>query len=154
MIQLVFDDQTGDAGKFSLIVGDNDGADGKRLRGDPCVVSPDRCSLLFKKRANPRILSRRVLVDPHQRQPLRQGGQTGAIALAIDAFFRAELQFAQHDRRQANGAERFGLQPSADLLPAFVHRVGDETERAYRRSDALDRRRQLMEAWSDFVIKS
>jgi hypothetical protein len=35
-----------------------------------------------------------------------------------------------------------------------VHRVGDETERAYRRSDALDRRRQLMEAWSDFVIKS
>jgi integrase len=37
---------------------------------------------------------------------------------------------------------------------ALAHRVGDETERAYRRSDALGRRRQLMEAWSDFVMKS
>jgi integrase len=37
---------------------------------------------------------------------------------------------------------------------ALAHRVGNETERAYRRSDALDRRRQLMEAWSDFVINS
>jgi hypothetical protein len=27
---------------------------------------------------------------------------------------------------------------------AVAHRVGDETERAYRRSDALDRRRKLM----------
>jgi integrase len=37
---------------------------------------------------------------------------------------------------------------------ALAHRVGDETERAYRRSDALDRWRQLMGAWSDFVVKS
>jgi hypothetical protein len=32
--------------------------------------------------------------------------------------------------------------------------VGDETERAYRRGDALDKRRALMEAWADFVTKS
>ncbi|MEW9838457.1 tyrosine-type recombinase/integrase [Mesorhizobium sp. ZMM04-4] len=37
---------------------------------------------------------------------------------------------------------------------ALAHRVGDETERAYRRSDALDRRRQLMEAWSEFLFTS
>ena len=37
---------------------------------------------------------------------------------------------------------------------ALAHRVGDETERAYRRSDALDRRRKLMVAWMDFCLSS
>jgi integrase len=35
---------------------------------------------------------------------------------------------------------------------ALAHRVGDETERAYRRSDALDRRRKLMVAWTDYCL--
>ncbi|MEA3533219.1 tyrosine-type recombinase/integrase [Rhizobium sp. CC-YZS058] len=34
---------------------------------------------------------------------------------------------------------------------ALAHTVGDQTERAYRRSDALARRRKLMEAWASFV---
>lgn len=34
---------------------------------------------------------------------------------------------------------------------ALAHRVGDATERAYRRGDALDKRRQLMAAWADFI---
>lgn len=33
---------------------------------------------------------------------------------------------------------------------ALAHAVGDQTERAYWRSDALERRRPLMEAWADF----
>ena len=33
---------------------------------------------------------------------------------------------------------------------ALAHVAGDETERAYRRSDALERRRRLMEAWAEF----
>ena len=33
---------------------------------------------------------------------------------------------------------------------ALAHRVGDATERAYRRADALERRRQLMQAWADY----
>lgn len=33
---------------------------------------------------------------------------------------------------------------------ALAHQVGDETERAYRRSDALERRRKLMIAWADY----
>ncbi|MDR7034469.1 integrase [Mesorhizobium sp. BE184] len=37
---------------------------------------------------------------------------------------------------------------------ALAHRVGDETERAYRRSDALARRRKLMVAWSDYCFGS
>ena len=31
---------------------------------------------------------------------------------------------------------------------ALAHRVGDATEQAYRRSDALEKRQKLMEAWA------
>jgi integrase len=34
---------------------------------------------------------------------------------------------------------------------ALAHLVGDETERAYRRGDALKRRRELMEAWALYL---
>jgi integrase len=34
---------------------------------------------------------------------------------------------------------------------ALAHVVGDPTERAYRRSDALEKRRKLMEAWAGFL---
>jgi integrase len=34
---------------------------------------------------------------------------------------------------------------------ALAHAVGNQTERAYRRGDALDQRRKLMEAWAGFV---
>ena len=37
---------------------------------------------------------------------------------------------------------------------ALAHRVGDETERAYRRSDALDKRRKLMDAWAIYCTAS
>ena len=35
---------------------------------------------------------------------------------------------------------------------ALSHVVGDETERAYRRGDALERRRDMMQAWADFCL--
>jgi integrase len=35
---------------------------------------------------------------------------------------------------------------------ALAHAVGDETERAYRRGSALEKRRALMEAWAAFVM--
>lgn len=34
---------------------------------------------------------------------------------------------------------------------ALAHLVGDETERAYRRGDVLEKRRHLMDAWAAFV---
>lgn len=34
---------------------------------------------------------------------------------------------------------------------ALAHTVGDETERAYRRSDAIAKRRKLMEAWEKYL---
>ena len=37
---------------------------------------------------------------------------------------------------------------------ALAHVVGDETERAYRRGDALEKRRKLMEEWAGFLAGS
>lgn len=37
---------------------------------------------------------------------------------------------------------------------ALAHVVADATEAAYRRSDALERRRALMEAWSSYLVAS
>ncbi|WP_347717982.1 site-specific integrase [Sphingomonas sp.] len=34
---------------------------------------------------------------------------------------------------------------------ALAHAVGSEVERAYRRGDGLERRRQLMEAWATYI---
>jgi integrase len=36
---------------------------------------------------------------------------------------------------------------------ALAHAVGDQTERAYRRGDALEKRRRLMEAWANYLAK-
>ena len=35
---------------------------------------------------------------------------------------------------------------------SLAHRVGTETERAYRRTDMISKRRQLMEQWSKFCL--
>ncbi len=37
---------------------------------------------------------------------------------------------------------------------ALAHKVGDEVERAYRRSDALEKRRRLMQEWADYCSSS
>lgn len=37
---------------------------------------------------------------------------------------------------------------------ALAHQVGNEVERAYRRSDALEKRRQLMEDWEKYLTAS
>lgn len=40
--------------------------------------------------------------------------------------------------------------PREIVEAALSHQVGDEAERAYRRSDALERRRKLMQAWEGY----
>ena len=36
---------------------------------------------------------------------------------------------------------------------ALAHVVGNRTERAYRRGDALEKRIELMDAWAEYVSK-
>ena len=35
---------------------------------------------------------------------------------------------------------------------ALAHKVGNEVEQSYRRSDALEKRRKLMQAWNDYAL--
>ena len=34
---------------------------------------------------------------------------------------------------------------------ALAHNVGDAVERAYRRGDAIEKRRKMMEVWADYL---
>ena len=43
---------------------------------------------------------------------------------------------------------------SSEHTPALAHKVGNAVEQAYRRSRAIDKRRQLMEAWAAFCLPS
>lgn len=40
--------------------------------------------------------------------------------------------------------------PREVVEEALAHQVGSEVERAYRRGDAIEKRRQLMQAWADY----
>jgi integrase len=44
--------------------------------------------------------------------------------------------------------------PREVVETALAHVVGDKAEQAYRRSDALEKRRKLMEAWASFCTAS
>jgi integrase len=66
---------------------------------------------------------------------------------------RADLDVTAHGFRSsfrdwAGDATSF---PSEIAEAALAHVVGDKTERAYRRGDALARRRKLMDAWAKFI---
>jgi integrase len=47
-------------------------------------------------------------------------------------------------------AEEVATVPHAVVEQAMGHQVGTQVERAYRRTDVLDKRRQLMEAWAQW----
>jgi hypothetical protein len=40
--------------------------------------------------------------------------------------------------------------PREIIETALAHVIGDKAEQAYRRSDALEKRRKLMDAWSEY----
>jgi integrase len=44
--------------------------------------------------------------------------------------------------------------PREVVETALAHTVGDDTERAYQRGDLFEKRRRLMEAWSEFCGKT
>lgn len=44
------------------------------------------------------------------------------------------------------------LYPRELAEAALAHRLGDKTEEAYRRSDALEKRRKMMDAWSSYLV--
>lgn len=45
------------------------------------------------------------------------------------------------------------LYPREIAEAALAHRLGDKTEEAYRRSDALEKRRKLMDSWQRYLLE-
>ncbi|MCE4223455.1 integrase arm-type DNA-binding domain-containing protein [Methylobacterium sp. C25] len=78
-----------------------------------------------------------------------------------DMAFEALLRRAEKDAVTTHGFRSSFRDWAADetdhprevIEAALAHLVGDETERAYRRGDALEKRRLLMDHWAAFVGK-
>jgi len=69
------------------------------------------------------------------------------VWLAFDEFFRIRPSFRSSFRDWAGSASNF---PREIRETALAHVIGDKAEQAYRRSDALEKRRKLMEAWAAY----
>jgi len=61
--------------------------------------------------------------------------------------FRYSKRPAANSTRLRQCWQRVTL-PREVVATALAHVIGDRAEQAYRRSDALEQRRQLMEAWA------
>jgi hypothetical protein len=73
--------------------------------------------------------------------------------MAMDMVLRrADVDAAVHGFRSSFrdwAGERTAF-PREIAEAALAHLVGDAVERAYRRGDALEKRRNLMDAWANF----
>lgn len=84
--------------------------------------------------------------------PGQKGGRPLSV-MAMDMILRRmKVDFTVHGFRSSfrdwSGNETAFPRDLAEA--ALAHVVGDQTERAYRRSDALEKRRKLMTAWANF----
>jgi integrase len=81
----------------------------------------------------------------------KRGRPLSVMALAM-TMRRMSVEYTVHGFRSAFrdwAGERTHF-PREVAEAALAHVVGDETERAYRRGDALEKRRELMNAWAKF----
>ena len=85
---------------------------------------------------------------------MRRGGAAALAAAALLLFPglapSQPLPRAVVQERAARPDQLFNWYYAA-AYGTGAYKVGDETERAYRRSDALEKRRKLMQAWADYV---
>lgn len=75
---------------------------------------------------------------------------------AFSALFKrlgVHGQFTPHGFRSSfrDWAGEVSTFPREVAEAALAHTVGDETERAYRRGDALEKRRLMMDAWAGYI---
>jgi integrase len=93
-------------------------------------------------------------VFPGQRRRSGQGGRSGLSNMAMTQLLRrlGRGDVTVHGFRSSFrdwAAERGGM-PSEIAELCLAHEVGSAVERAYRRSDLLEKRRTLMERWARF----
>jgi integrase len=94
---------------------------------------------------------RRIRVSDYVFPGYRPGRPLGDMALHL-VRTRMEIPYTVHGFRSTfrdwcGEATNF---PREIAEAALAHVVGDKTERAYRRGDALEKRRELMDAWAAY----
>ena len=77
------------------------------------------------------------------------GIATSAVAAGLLAPQAASAQAFYLQEQSSRGAGRAFSGEVAEA--ALAHTIGDKVEAAYRRGDALEKRRELMAAWCAFV---
>lgn len=119
-------------------------SDRAKARREHRVPLSDRALDILKK-----TMSRRLndLVFPGQKgRPMSDMSLSAVLRrLKVDATVHG---FRSSFRDWAGDATDY---PRDLAEAALAHLVGDETERAYRRGDALERRRALMEDWAQYL---
>lgn len=90
----------------------------------------------------------KLTLGPYPRLGLSEA--RAAAGEALRAAAEGEDPAATKSEAKAKAADRSDT-CSALLDETLAHVVGDDVERAYRRGDALEKRRGLMEAWARFL---
>lgn len=88
--------------------------------------------------------------------PNRNGGQLSDMAFEALLRRTGDTKITTHGFRSSfrDWAGDETQHPREIIEAALAHSVGDSTERAYRRGDALEKRRLLMDDWAHFVCES
>lgn len=90
-------------------------------------------------------------------QPHIFPGPSAGVPLSVNAFGallkRMKASVTAHGFRSSfrDWAGEVSTFPREVAEAALAHVVGDATERAYRRGDALEKRRKLMDAWAGYL---
>jgi integrase len=101
-----------------------------------------RTQLAARQDGQRHVFPGRSLFSPHNKMALSRAlDEAGAGQFTVHGF-RSSF------RDWAGDMTSF---PREVAEAALAHAIGDETERAYRRGDALDKRRALMDAWGAFL---
>ena len=97
-------------------------------------------------------LSQTRLSD-HVFSGLRPGRPLSGMAMAMLMRRMKEDQYTVHGFRSSfrDWAGEETSFPREIAEAALAHTIGDATERAYRRGDALEKRRKLMQAWDEYL---
>ena len=82
-----------------------------------------------------------------------RGGSLSVMALTMQMRRMEKGDVTPHGFRSAfrDWAGEVSHFPREIAEAALAHTVGDATERAYRRGDALEKRRLMMENWAGYI---
>lgn len=87
----------------------------------------------------PSVRDGKMLTDATLGKALKAAGGSGHTTHGFRSSFRDWTTEVAHAPREIAEA-------------ALAHAVGDAVERSYARSDALERRRALMQSWADYLV--